>query len=368
MIAAERLCKDFRDLCRIESPSGAERPMADEILRRSQALGLVAQEDEAGQGIGGNSGNILLRMKGDSNKPSLLFCAHMDTVKPCYGKQVQEIDGRYVSSGDTILAADDYAGIAIIFELIQCIKEQNIPHGPLLFLFTVGEESGLSGSRNMHFDDLTADYAFVLDHCGKAGSFIASAPAHDRLSLKITGRAAHAGVEPEQGLSAIRVLVDTLSKLPMGRLDESTTSNWGTISGGQAMNIVCPEVTLVGEVRSSSLMRLDEEVERLRAAFKKAAEETSAQIDFVAERLYYPIQCLPDDPIYQLLAKAANNCRVLLNAEKSGGGSDASVLVAHGIPAVTLAVGYEKMHSVDEFLVIDEFVKAAEFALALVKQ
>ena len=246
MINEDRLVKTFCDLVQIDSPSDEEEEVAQDLSRRLEALGFEILRDA--------HGNLIAREDGEN---PLLLSAHMDTVEPGRGIKPTIEGDRIVSDGTTILGGDCKAGVAAILEGLESVVEEELPRRTIQLAFTRGEEIGLVGARNMDFSMITADEAVVFDGNGPVNKLTGSSPTYVSFEVKITGRSAHAGVEPEKGLSAIKIAAEIISELPQGRLDEETTFNVGTISGGSVRNAVPEQATFTGEFRSRNLETLD---------------------------------------------------------------------------------------------------------------
>ena len=246
MINEDRLVKTFCDLVQIDSPSDEEEEVAQDLSRRLEALGFEILRDA--------HGNLIAREEGDN---PLLLSAHMDTVEPGRGIKPTIEGDRIVSDGTTILGGDCKAGVAAILEGLESVVEEGLPRRTLQLAFTRGEEIGLVGARNMDFSMITADEAVVFDGNGPVNKLTGSSPTYVSFEVNVTGRSAHAGVEPEKGLSAIKIAAEIISELPQGRLDEETTFNVGTISGGSVRNAVPEQATFTGEFRSRNLETLD---------------------------------------------------------------------------------------------------------------
>ncbi len=310
-------------------------------------------------------GNIITLVPGQGEP--LLLSAHLDSVAPAVGKQ-PIVDGDVVrSSGDTVLGADDLAGVSAILEAVQATLKANRPHRAAEIVFTVEEEMGLNGARALDFGMVTARYGIALDLNGEVGGICISAPAHDQISVTITGKAAHAGVAPEAGVSAIVVAADAISRMPLGRIDPETTANIGTISGGAARNIVPEQVTIVGEARSRDEAKLDQQTAAMRRAFEEAAQRHGAQVEFEAFRAYGPQKIAPDAPIVQLCQAAAQRTGLEPRLVETGGGSDVNIFNMHGIEAVNLSIGYQEIHSTNEHIAIADLEKAARLVFALLE-
>ncbi len=367
MVNQERLVQSFLELVQINSQTKKERAMADHLIEKLPALGLDVHEDKAGVSIGGNAGNVIGVLEAQQEKPALLFSAHMDRVTP--GENIKPVvEGDIVkSSGDTILASDDCAGIAAILEMLQVVKENNLKHGRIEVVFTIAEEGGLNGAKALDLGNLQAKLGIVLDSTGAAGIVINQAPAQNEIIAKIHGRAAHAGVEPEKGVNAIVVSAKAISKMKIGRLDEETTANIGTISGGKATNIVPDYVEIHGEVRSLVEEKLVKATEAIVNAFVETAGTENARVEMEVNRLYSAYHIAENHKLLQLVKKAGAAIDLPIQLQPTGGGSDANIFNEKGIPTVNLAVGNEEVHTVNEYLQIPELVKTTALVVKIVE-
>lgn len=368
MINKERLTNEFLSLVEIDSLSRDERKMADALMEKLRAMGLEPYEDDAGSKIGGTAGNVICRIKGKKEKPALLLMAHMDTVVPGLSKKAI-VEGDIIKTdGTTILGGDDAAGIAVILETIKSLQEDNDEFGDLYVAFTVCEEGGLFGASNLDLTKIPADYAIILDEGGPIGSAAVTAPYYNRFKVVFKGKAAHAGMEPEKGISAIMIAAKAIANMPyFGRIDEESTSNIGIIQGGQARNIVCDTCTIEGEVRSTDENKIKDYSEQIMDSFKKTAKEMGGSAEIELETMYPGFRLKESDSIIQLLKKASELSGIPLNLQSSGGGSDTNVINGAGIPAVNISVGMEKVHSTEEFIRISDMEKACVFLTSIIK-
>lgn len=368
MIKRERLVNEFLSLVAIDSLSKQERNMADALLKRLKDMGYEPYEDDTGSKIGGNAGNVICHVKGNSEGPSLLLMAHMDTVVPGLSKKAV-VDGDIIKTdGTTILGGDDAGGIAVILETLKSLKEDNEKFGDLYIAFTVCEEGGLFGARNLDLKKIPADFAFVLDNGGPIGTIAVKAPHYNRLSATFKGRAAHAGLEPEKGISAIMMASKAIAQMPyFGRIDAESTSNIGIINGGQARNIVCDTCTVEGEVRSADKGKIAHITQAIVDSFKKAAQDMGGDVEIEVETMYPGYSIEENDTIIELLKEASKISGIPLNPEATGGGSDTNIINGAGIPAVDISVGMDKVHSTQEQIRISDMVKACEFLTAVIK-
>lgn len=368
MINEKRLIESFMELVRMDSISREERNIADFLIEKLENLGLEVIVDQAGEKVGANSGNIIARLNGNTKVATpIMFAAHMDTVVP--GKNINPLrEGeKIISTGETILGADDKAGIAAILEALHLIRENNILYGDIEILFTICEEVGLCGAKNLDVSQLKAQIGFILDAGGQVGQIIISAPSQNSLDFTIRGKSAHAGVNPEEGINAIQVAGVALSRMKLGRIDEETTANIGIISGGKATNIIPDEVILKGEVRSRNEGKLEKYTKELRKITEDTAQEFKARAEVKINREYHCYNLSPDDLVVKIARKAAKDIGLQSLLRPSGGGSDANVFNKKGIPSVALAVGMEKVHTIEEYILIKELKNATEYILSIIK-
>lgn len=368
MINEKRLIESFMELVRMDSISREERNIADFLIEKLENLGLEVIVDQAGEKVGANSGNIIARLNGNTKVATpIMFAAHMDTVVP--GKNINPLrEGeKIISTGETILGADDKAGIAAILEALHLIRENNILYGDIEILFTICEEVGLCGAKNLDVSQLKAQIGFILDAGGQVGQIIISAPSQNSLDFTIRGKSAHAGVNPEEGINAIQVAGVALSRMKLGRIDEETTANIGIISGGKATNIIPDEVILKGEVRSRNEGKLEKYTKELRKITEDTAQEFKARAEVKINREYHCYNLSPEDLVVKIARKAAKDIGLQSLLRPSGGGSDANIFNKKGIPSVALAVGMEKVHTIEEYILIKELKNATEYILSIIK-
>ena len=372
MVQQERLVQQFLELVQIDSETMQEERIADELKRRFAALGLQVEEDDSKSRSGCGANNLQATLEaspGLDQAPVIYFTCHMDTVAPGIGvKPIVDEQGIIRSDGRTVLGSDDKAGIAAMLELIQVLRENNIPHGTVKFVITAGEESALRGSRAMTPGWVQADFGYAIDSNGEVGSIAVAAPAQAKVYIHVTGKAAHAGVNPETGISAISAAAKAVARMPLGRIDQETTANIGSFVGTGATNVVCDKVELVGEARSLVTEKLDKQLAAMKAACDEAARETGAVIDFRTERMYPAYKFDETSPVVQLAMRAIRNAGLEPSAFHSGGGSDANVLNGHGIPTVNLAVGYNHIHTTEEHIAVADLVKITRVVVEIVKE
>ena len=369
MINRERLIGSFVKMVEIASVSGQEGAFRDFLQAEFALRGLSAEEDRAGEILQGNSGNLLVRIPGTVKAPVLLLATHMDTVVPGIGiKAIRGQDEVIRSEGDTILGADDKAGIAAILEAWDIIVENRLDHPPLELLFTVSEEQGLLGIKNFDFSILQARHAFVLDSGGAPGSIVIKSPCQNEIEYRVYGRAAHAGINPEDGVNAIQVMGRALAAMPCGRIDHETTCNFGIIEGGAARNVVAPTCRVKGEARSLSRNKLDQLTSDLTNIFRTEVQNNGAEAE-VDTCLLYPETTLPmDAEVVRLAINAADRVGLKSELLGTGGGSDASIINGHGIPCANLGIGMSAVHTTDEFIIIEDLVNDARLVLSIIEE
>ena len=361
-----RLICEFTELVLIDSPSLSERQIGDYIKNKLTALGLDVFEDDAGQMLGGNCGNIFGFRDGTINSTPLLFGAHMDTVEPSRGKTtVIDQDGTIRSRGDTVLGADDFSGIAAILEALTIIKENNLPHRPLEVLFTVAEEIYCEGISRFDFQNLKAKEAFILDLTGPVGTAAYKAPAIITFTVEVSGISSHAGFEPERGVNAIAAASEAIKALPLGRLDEETTLNIGIIEGGLATNIVPDKCIVKGETRSYSGEKAVNCIDLVKREFHKATQRFGASYYFTKKTVCSAYETSLHHPVVGLFKKACADIQLNCSLIETFGGSDNNTLFENGITGLVLASAMEKVHSCQEYTTRDELCKIAELTLQL---
>lgn len=367
MVNEKRLVESFMELVRIDSISREERDLADFLIEKLEDLGLEVIVDQAGEKVKSNCGNIIARFKGNIKEVTpIMFSAHMDTVVP--GKNIEPVceGDKILSSGKTILGADDKAAIAALLEALHIIKEDNISCGDIEIVFSICEEIGLLGAKNLDISSLTSQIAFVLDSGGPVGEIISAAPSQNSLKIIIHGKSAHAGSNPEEGINAIQVAGFALSRMKLGRIDEETTTNIGIISGGKATNIIPDEVILEGEVRSRNEEKLEKYTKILKQVVEDTAQEFKAKAEVIINRKFYCYNLSTDDRIVKIAMKAAKDMGLEPLLRPSGGGSDANVFNKKGFPAVDLAIGMEKVHTVDEYILVKNLKNTVEYVLSII--
>jgi tripeptide aminopeptidase len=368
MINETRLVNDFLELVQVDSETGEEGQIAEHLKAKFRELGVLVEEDNAKEKTGHGANNLICTLEGEVPADVIYFTSHMDTVVPGKGVKPSIQDGKIVTDGSTILGADDKAGLASIFEAIRVLKEQNVKHGTVQFIITVGEESGLLGAKALEKEMIKAKYGYALDSDGPVGDIITAAPSQAKLLVTIYGKTAHAGVAPEKGVSAITLAAKSISKMPLGRIDHETTANIGRFEGGQKTNIVCDEVHILAEARSLVKEKLDQQIEKMKLGFEETSKALGGRAEVEVQMMYPNFKFAETDHLVQVAKKAIEKIGRPSRILESGGGSDANVIAGLGIPTVNLAIGYEDIHTKNEKMPIAELVKAAELVVAIIQE
>jgi len=358
----------FTRLVSIDSYSGREGRLAEYVVGCLGELGADVIVDGSAKKTGSDTGNIIARLPGNvSAAPAILFCAHMDTIGPTEGMQPIIKDGVIYSNGETVLGADDKAGIAVILTGLAELRDKKINHGDLEIVLTVKEEVGMLGAKNLDIE-LKSDFGYVLDGDGPVGTVINQAPSHINMDLVILGKAAHAGICPERGINAIVTAATAISRIRSGRIDEETTTNFGVINGGQARNIVPERVEVKAEARSLDENKLEWEVKTILDEFSKTAAETGARFTADTEYAYRAFSIPEIHPVVAYALKAARSIGVEPVLRSTGGGLDANIFNERGLPCVALGLGYDDPHSPKESIPVVQLEAGVQFLLAIIKQ
>ncbi len=373
MIDANRLAAEFARMAEIASPPRREGGMARYLAGRFEALGAEVLFDGAGHRVDGETGNLIARFPGRGEP--LMLSVHMDTVEPCAGVRPLLRDGVFTSAGETVLGADDKAGIAELIEALEVLQAGAIPSPPLEVVVTVCEEIGLVGAKYLDYSLLRARRGLALDTSG-VDVVIHRAPCANKLRFEITGREAHAGIAPERGVSAIEIAGRAIAGMRLGRIDAETTANLGTIAGGLATNIVARTVVVEGEARSHDTDKLAAQTAHMVDCFERAARNHTREIDGQAVTAQvkvevlndYPLVNVPlDAPILLLLQQAAGNLGRTLAIRAEGGGSDANIFNGHGIETVIVGTGMRDVHTVKESVSVADMVRVTELLVETIR-
>lgn len=342
----QRLLDRFVRLCEIPSPTGSERAVADDVLAELRGAGVEVTEDGAAEAARAGAGNLIARVPGRGER-WVAFFAHLDTVPHDEPIRVELRDGVYRSAGDTILGADNKAAVTVLAELALEAAGETPPVG-LELVFTVAEEDGLRGARELDIGALRSPYGFVLDHASPIGEVVVAAPTYNRVVADFEGIEAHSGIRPEAGRSAIAAAAAAVGAMELGRLDEETTANVGLISGGTASNVVAGHCRLEGEARSLEERKAADVTARMVDACTWAASEGGVDVDVDVIEMFRGYRIPPSSIAVRLAERGLGACGFEPRLVATGGGSDANALVAKRFDAVLLANGTERNHTPQE--------------------
>jgi tripeptide aminopeptidase len=367
MIQADRVRDTLLELVQIDSLSKREGRIAARLADELRGLDAEVEFDDAGTRVGGEVGNLIAHVAGTTDAPPLLLCAHMDTVEPGVGVK-PVVEGDVIrTDGTTVLGGDDKSGVAIVLECLRACRERGLRHPPLEIVFTICEEIGLLGARHLDVAKVRARRGLVFDS-DAVGVVFTRAPGSNHVEVVVHGRAAHAGMAPEQGVSAIQVAAHAIASMRLGRIDAETTANLGVVHGGRAVNIVPDEVTIRGEARSHDAAKLDAQCAHMRACFEEAAARFPGARADVRIETSYAAMAVPDDaPIMRLVRAAAARVGRTIESAGMGGGCDANILNHRGFEVVNLGTGMREIHTTKEWLKVSDMVAAAEVTLATIE-
>lgn len=369
MIERERLVNLFVTLCRFNAPSRQEGEVVDFVKAYLQQLGWQVEEDDAARQVQGNANNLIATLPATMpNVPRIFFSAHFDTVEPNPNVQIVIEDGVIRTDGTTILGADDKAGMAPLLEVARLLVEHDLPHGQIQLLLTVCEEIGLLGAKALDFSLVESDFGFVYDSGPPVGHLISETPTHDMMRVRLIGKPAHAGVAPEQGISAIEIAAHAIARMRLGRIDEETTANIGSIHGGQATNVVCPEVVIEAEARSRTKSKVDEQIAHMTACFEQAAAERGGRAEIETYRHYEGYRLTEEFLPVRVAMEAARSIGLEPALRPTGGGSDANIFHSKGLPCVVVGTAMQQVHTHQEFAKIEDLELSTRLALAIIER
>lgn len=382
----DRILKTFLDLVQIDSPSGKEGKVAAYCTKALEEAGCTVTEDDTSAVTGSDTGNltaVIPAYKNDAapthwTKP-LYFSCHMDNVDPCIGVKPIVKDGEIYTDGTTVLGGDDKVGVASVIELARRLQEQRAegePHPEIRIHLSVQEEKGLVGAKAMdhsEFADAQGAFCYVLDAGGKPGTVVNGAPFQHSYKATYKGLASHAGLAPEKGISAIHLAGQAIASLPQGRLDQETTTNVGTITGGTANNIVSDNCVVTGELRSQDekkLQKLQNEIKNALTAPVQAEHSAygKAQVDIEWEVNYNGFYAPDDAPQVALALEAARALGFEAKTMVEGGGADTNIFAENGLAVVTLGTGMDSIHTTEERLAVEDLQNTARWVLQIVRE
>lgn len=358
-MSEERLLTTFLDLVRIDSPTGREAGVAMYCRAVLEECGFTVREDGSAASTGSDTGNLVCTLAGTAPGRCVVLSSHMDCVQPCEGVRPVVEDGVVRSAGDTVLGADCKAGLAAILETCRRLAESGRPHADVRVVLTVAEETGLRGAKALAVADVAGDLALVLDADGAVGGIVTASPTHYTFVAQFHGTAAHAGVEPEKGASAVLMASRAVTAMRLGRLDAGTTANVGSIEGGTATNVVPERVRMTGECRSVDRERVEEVRAAMTTTMEQAASAGGGRVDVAWTKEYDAFRFAEDDPAVALAREACARAGVEARTFETGGGSDGNIMAALGVPTLVLASGMSNVHGVGETMPVAELERLA---------
>jgi len=360
----QRLIDLFLQVAKINSLSGNEKPIADFIKSFLADYNYSVSEDDAKQFTGSNTGNLICPI---GTGGDYVLLSHMDTARTTENVKPIITDDKITSSGDTVLGVDNRAGIAVLLYTLEKIAKENIPVKDFTVAFTTCEETTLFGSKNLGLSK-EIKKGFIFDSGYRPGNFVNSACGAMGFNMKIIGKASHSGISPEKGINALQVAAKAISKLPLGRIDEETTMNIGTLNSGTAVNVIPEIAELVGEVRSFDLKKAESYFNLLVKIFEEESQLAGTKIELDYFWDFMPYTVPESSQVFKEICRAISAVGLTPEPKISLGGSDANSLNGNGIESVNLGIGAQNPHSNDEFIYIEDLIKSAEIALELVKK
>jgi tripeptide aminopeptidase len=364
----ERLLAQFIRFCEIESPSGRERGVADAIVEDLRGLGVEVEEDDSSATTGSDSGNLLARIPGPEGAPTVLLCAHMDTVPLDGPVEVISDNGLLTNRHNAILGADNKAAVVTILGAVRRLLRRGTPPAGIELLFTTGEEQALNGAKAFDMSKLSADFGYVFDHASPIGEIVVGSPTYYSVEAWFRGQSAHAGIRPEDGHNAIVAAARAVAALRIGRLDDETTANVGRIEGGTSANVVAERCYVELETRSLDAERAAEIVTEMVDALSEAASDSECDLETSVERLFQGYRHARTAAPVEIAAAALREHEIEPTYLASGGGSDANVFIPAGLTVVNLANGTERNHTPDESVTLEALETVLEVTVSLVEQ
>lgn len=367
MIDRKRLIENFLFLTSIEGISREEREAMEDMKSRLDKLGIKHTQDSAGERFGGSCGNVIAKVPATGSAGAPFFMsAHVDTIQSSKGApQIKE--GVIFSDGNSVLGADDRAGIAQILEIIESAQEHNLEHPEITLLFLVAEEIGLYGSKYLDYSKIDCSFGFVFDSSADFGKVVSQAPTQLSFIINVLGKAAHGAIAPELGVHAIKIAADAIAKTDVGRVDPDSTVSIGTIHGGTKTNVIPDMVEIKGEIRSLNDARIPEYEKKIINTFEGAARDFGGKVTFKWDEAYKGFKLEESHPLIQWILQAMRNSNIEPELIPFIGGSDANNFNANGIPTINLGQGYKKNHSTEEYIAIGDLEGLAQVGYEIIK-
>ena len=374
MVRKDRLKSTFMELLRINSPVRGEAALASYVSSILKDMGLSILVDSANRKTGGDTGNLIANLSGDEGLSPIMLNAHLDTVEPTKNI-VLDIEGDIIrTDGNSILGADDKSGIACILEILRVIIENNLPHPPVDVVFTVSEEIGLLGAKNMDYSMIKAKVGYTLDACSPF-EVIVGAPYQNSITIEVRGKESHAGCEPSKGINAIKVASNAISKITTGQIDRETTANIGVIKGGTATNIIPGYVEVKGEVRSYDEKKLERKTREIEGKFEGSCKLFQIEIDgnifaptvrYEVEREYNAFKIDKRDELVKRVFDIASSLNMKIVTRLGGGGSDANIFNEKGIRTVIMGSGMKNIHTKSEYINLEDMVACVQILIGVI--
>ena len=366
--AQDRLLSTFLELVRIDSPAREERDVALFVSRELSELGFTVRFDDTAARTGSNTGNLIADLPSAPGASTLVLSAHMDCVEPCRGVEPVVEGGIVTSVGETVLGADDKAGIAAILDAVRRLVDDEIPRPSIRVVITVCEEIGLVGAKALSPSDVAGDACLVLDADGQPGGIVIAAPTHHTFAARFVGVASHAGVAPEAGISALAMAVSAVASMQLGRLDPETTANIGSINGGTATNVIPADASVTGECRSLDPERAEEVRSSMDTLMRQAAHAAGGRVEIVWTREYAGFSWEPDAALVLEAVGACEDAGLIPELKKTGGGSDGNIFAAHGVPTLVLSCGMRAVHGTQESISVADLHALSDLTFAFARR
>ena len=360
-----RVVSDFVRLCEVESPSRRERAMADAVTADLRGLGLDVDEDRSGGETGSDAGNLLARIPAPPGGRTILLCAHLDTVPLDAAVRVEQADGVITNANEAILGADNKAAVAVILGVARRLAAGDTPVG-VEILFTTCEELALAGAKAFALDRLESEFGFVFDHASPIGELIVAAPSYFSVEARFRGKAAHAGLAPEDGHNAIEAAAAAIASLRFGRIDDSTTSNVGRIIGGTASNVVAERCRVECEARALDHERAAAVAGEIVDAMTQSASDRACDVAIDVQELFRGFRIPKSAATVGIASQALEDAGFEPRPIATGGGSDANVFHAAGFECLNVANGTRGAHQPDESVTVDALEAMLDVALGIV--
>lgn len=370
----ERLLDTFLDLVKIYSPSRNEINAMKYVVERLEKLGVKYILHDHSSEYGGNTPVIIAKLEKNSDDESLKpisLSAHIDVVEPSKDLYVYVEDGLVKTRTATTLGGDDKGGVAIILETFESLVESNLPHSDVFAVITPSEEVGLLGAKSIKWEEIPQDFMpskdmLVLDNGGGCDTVAVEGPCMYKINVHYEGLSSHAGIEPEKGRSAIVAMSNAISKMKIGRINDHTTSNIGSIVSEFPTNVVPKDCKIRMEVRCLNEDEAKENVDNYVNIFEETAKDFEVKCDINIEYDYPPLKQIDGNILLNRVLDAYKKVGVKSRPIKIGGGCDGNIYLKNGFNSVILGVGMYKIHTIEEYLVIADMEKTLEAVLEFI--